>query len=72
MLWESWVLLFLFIGGLVTSIGALTADLHDGGDHHAPSAAFRLELSTGSTYPMVRRQTHGRHRAGRQARRWRR
>ncbi|MCU1646875.1 MAG: hypothetical protein JWN03_7150 [Nocardia sp.] len=72
MLWESWVLLILLIGGLITFLGALAADLHASDSHQPRPAAYRLELSTGSSYPMAARHAHGRHRADNPAGRWRR
>ncbi|MRH92809.1 hypothetical protein GFY24_36240 [Nocardia sp. SYP-A9097] len=72
MLWESWVLLILFIGGLITILSALVADLRENNGHQARATAFRLELSTGSTYPMMARPAHGRHRVEGAAGRWRR
>ncbi|MGV9414763.1 hypothetical protein ACWDOP_33090 [Nocardia sp. NPDC003693] len=63
MLWESWVLLILFLAGLVTVITALVADLRATGAYPPRPATLRFELSTGSSYPMLTRPTPGRHRA---------
>ncbi|MGX1811825.1 hypothetical protein ACWIGI_39405 [Nocardia sp. NPDC055321] len=63
MLWESWVLLVLFLGGLLTVIAALVADLRENDGHHDRPAVLPLELSTGSSYPMISRCLHGKHRA---------
>ncbi|WP_330184692.1 hypothetical protein OHB26_14510 [Nocardia sp. NBC_01503] len=72
MLWESWVLLILFIGGLITILTALAADLRESDCHQGQPAGFRFELSTGSSYPMMVRPAHGRHRAVDATGRWRR
>ncbi|MGX1811844.1 hypothetical protein ACWIGI_39505 [Nocardia sp. NPDC055321] len=69
MLWDSWVLLVLLLGGLLTVIAAMVADLRHSQARHEQSAALVLELSTGSSYPMVSRDPCGKHRAVRSDRR---
>ncbi|MCU1648292.1 MAG: hypothetical protein JWN03_8567 [Nocardia sp.] len=61
--WESLVLLTLLASGLITIIGVVVAELRDSGSTQPPRAVFRLELSTGSSYPAAARPARGRHRA---------
>lgn len=72
MLWESWDLLILFIGGLITALSTLLADLRESDRYQPRTVGHQLELSTGSSYPTTARHIHGRHRAAIQAGRWRR
>ncbi|WP_330182167.1 hypothetical protein OHB26_38570 [Nocardia sp. NBC_01503] len=60
--WDSLVLLFLLTSGVITVTGALVAELR-GSESMGRRAAVRLELSTGSSYPVAARPAPGRHRA---------